>query len=164
EIRVGINSLFASHIGIFGNTGSGKSYTLAKIYRELFLKYKDRENFQRKARFFLLDFNGEYVDLESATDEVIIDHQYKNVYRLSTLTADGGDKFPIATEAITDPEFWTVFLEATEKTQTPFLRRAIDNTYTAPRIQDAEELKSLIGQTLRDATIDVDKTVERGVA
>jgi len=36
EISVGVNDLFASHIGIFGNTGSGKSYTLAKIYRELF--------------------------------------------------------------------------------------------------------------------------------
>jgi len=37
DIEVGIDSLFASHIGIFGNTGSGKSYTLAKIYRELTL-------------------------------------------------------------------------------------------------------------------------------
>ena len=32
EINIGVNSLFASHIGIFGNTGSGKSYTLAKLY------------------------------------------------------------------------------------------------------------------------------------
>lgn len=30
-ISIGVNKLFASHIGIFGNTGSGKSYTLAKI-------------------------------------------------------------------------------------------------------------------------------------
>ena len=36
-ISIGVNKLFASHIGIFGNTGSGKSYTLAKIYRQLFL-------------------------------------------------------------------------------------------------------------------------------
>src|SRR5690554_4358274 len=43
QIRVGINSLFASHIGIFGNTGSGKSYTLAKIYRELFKEFKESE-------------------------------------------------------------------------------------------------------------------------
>jgi len=45
--RVGVNGLFASHIGIFGNTGSGKSYTLAKIYRELFLKYKDKRKFKK---------------------------------------------------------------------------------------------------------------------
>jgi len=164
EIRVGVNSLFASHIGIFGNTGSGKSYTLAKLYRELFLKYADRENFQHKARFFLIDFNGEYVDTESASDDVIINRQYKSVYRLSTRAADGGDKFPIAPDAISDPDFWTVFLEATEKTQTPFLRRAIANPYTTPHIRDADELKTLVGQTLRDATVEVDKTAERGVA
>jgi hypothetical protein len=31
EIRVGVNSLFASHIGIFGNTGSGKSSFSSKL-------------------------------------------------------------------------------------------------------------------------------------
>ncbi len=46
KIELGINSLFASHIGIFGNTGSGKSYTLAKIYRELFKKFKDNKSFK----------------------------------------------------------------------------------------------------------------------
>ena len=30
-VKLGIGKLFSSHIGIFGNTGSGKSYTLAKI-------------------------------------------------------------------------------------------------------------------------------------
>lgn len=39
NIEIGINSLFASHIGIFGNTGSGKSYTLAKLYRQLFIVF-----------------------------------------------------------------------------------------------------------------------------
>ena len=38
KIQVGIDGLFASHIGIFGNTGSGKSYTLASLYRQLFEK------------------------------------------------------------------------------------------------------------------------------
>lgn len=35
EIEIGVNSLFASHIGIFGNTGSGKSYSLASLYHSL---------------------------------------------------------------------------------------------------------------------------------
>lgn len=42
-ISIGVNKLFASHIGIFGNTGSGKSYTLAKIYRQLFEKYRSNK-------------------------------------------------------------------------------------------------------------------------
>lgn len=162
EIRVGVNSLFASHIGIFGNTGSGKSYTLAKIYRELFLKYEGHANFLQRARFFLLDFNGEYIDADSETDDVIVDEAAKSVYRLSTQRTNGGDKFPVGAETITDTEFWTVFLEATEKTQTPFLRRAIENSYVAPRVRIENDLKELIAETLREATLAVDKTVERG--
>ena len=161
---MGINSLFASHIAIFGNTGSGKSYTLAKIYRELFLRYKDSQNFRTKARFFLLDFNGEYIDDESETDDVIVDEEFKNVYQLSTRTPEGGDKVPVTRDAIGDYEFWSVLLEATPKTQAPFLRRAIENDYTAERIRNADGLRALISQTLREATIEVDKTTERNVA
>ena len=119
DIEVGIDSLFASHIGIFGNTGSGKSYTLAKIYRELIQKYKDHPGFRENAKFFLIDFNGEYVDPEFT--DIIVDAQYKDVYNLSTRN-DNGDKFPITLETLSGPEFWSVFLEATEKTQRPFLQ------------------------------------------
>jgi len=162
EIRVGVNGLFASHIGIFGNTGSGKSYTLAKIYRELFLKYKDERKFKKNAKFFLIDFNGEYVD-GSTRDHIIIDQKYKNTYRLSTRTATGDDKFPVTLETIKDPDFWVVFLEATEKTQMPFLRRAIDSDYIAPKIRDAEEFKSLINQKIFEATTEGDRNLEKAV-
>src|SRR5208282_6213196 len=73
-IQVGVDGLFASHIGVFGNTGSGKSYTLASLYRQLFEKYKDKENFIKNARFFLIDFNGEYIDQEE--DDIIIEKKY----------------------------------------------------------------------------------------
>jgi len=162
DIRVGVNGLFASHIGIFGNTGSGKSYTLAKIYRELFLKYKDKRKFKKNASFFLIDFNGEYVD-GSTRDNIIIEKKYKNTYKLSTRTVDGGDKFPITLEALKEPEFWVVFLEATEKTQMPFLRRAIDSEYIAPKIRNAEEFKNLIGQKIFEATTEGDRNLEKAV-
>ena len=139
EIQVGINSLFASHIGIFGNTGSGKSYTLAKIYRELFKKYKDKKNFQSNANFFLIDFNGEYVD---ENDNIIVDKNYKQVYKLSTKV--DGDKFPITLETLYEPSFWAVILEATEKTQTPFLRRAISNSWIGEKLNNNELLKELV--------------------
>ena len=162
DIRVGVNGLFASHIGIFGNTGSGKSYTLAKIYRELFLKYKDKRKFKKNARFFLLDFNGEYVG-GGTRDHVIIDKKYKNTYQLSTRTPQGADKFPITSETLNDPDFWVVFLEATEKTQMPFLRRSVDNSYIAPKIKNAEELKALIDQMIFEATTESDRNVEKTV-
>lgn len=139
EIKVGIDSLFASHIGIFGNTGSGKSYTLAKIYHELFKKFKDNPKFQKNANFFLLDFNGEYV---SNRDNVIIDKEYKNIYKLST--KGNGDKFPVSSDTLYEPSFWKVILEATEKTQTPFLRRAITNNFLADKVKSNDSIKELI--------------------
>ncbi|MEI7590820.1 MAG: DUF87 domain-containing protein, partial [Deltaproteobacteria bacterium] len=92
---VGVNALFATHIGIFGNTGSGKSYTLAKIYRELLMQYKDKIEFQQNANFCLIDFNGEYVG-----DDIIIDRKYKHSYELSTQDKKGKDKFPIYEKTI----------------------------------------------------------------
>jgi uncharacterized protein len=143
EIQVGVDSLFASHIGIFGNTGSGKSYTLAKIYRELFKKYKDQSKFQLNAKFFLLDFNGEYVN---DNDNIIVEKAYKQVYKLSTKAK--GDKFPVSSETLYQPTFWTVVLEATEKTQTPFVRRAISNSWLGARLDNVDSLKELIKSKL----------------
>ncbi|MDU6866462.1 helicase HerA domain-containing protein, partial [Veillonella sp.] len=57
DINIPIDKIFASHIGIFGNTGSGKSNTLHKMYYELFQSsFKDYIN--QKSQFFLIDFNG----------------------------------------------------------------------------------------------------------
>ncbi len=143
EIQVGIDSLFASHIGIFGNTGSGKSYTLAKIYYELFKKYKDQPNFQANAKFFLLDFNGEYVN---ENNNIIVEKEFKQIYKLST--KGKGDKFPVSTETLYEPSFWTVVLEATEKTQTPFIRRAISNSWLSERLTSNVAILSLIKSKL----------------
>jgi len=141
SIQIGIDSLFASHIGIFGNTGSGKSYTLAKIYKELFKIFKDKKPFQSNAKFFLLDFNGEYV---CDDDNVIVEKAYKNIFRLSTKVKGGDNKFPVSTDTLYDTSFLTVVLEATEKTQTPFIRRAISNTWIAKRLNSVDSIKDLI--------------------
>jgi hypothetical protein len=47
--------LFNSHIGIFGNTGSGKSNTLAKLYTVLF--EQKLSAIEGKSKFVILDFN-----------------------------------------------------------------------------------------------------------
>jgi hypothetical protein len=159
-IQVGVDALFASHIGIFGNTGSGKSYTLAKIYRELFETYKDRPAFVRRAKFFLIDFNGEYVDQED--ENIIIEKKYKNLYRLSTQTNDG-DRFPVSAEMLNGPEFWSIFLEATDKTQKPFLRRALHNNKIELRIKTEAGIKELISSMILSITTKGDRNIEKGI-
>jgi DNA helicase HerA-like ATPase len=160
KIQVGVDGLFASHIGIFGNTGSGKSYTLAKIYREVFERYKGRANFLKNAKFFLIDFNGEYVDLED--DDIIVDRKHKNVYNLSTRSTDG-DRFPLAINTLNSPEFWAVFLEATDKTQKPFLARAVANDYLESSIKTEAGIKTLISSMIWSVTTKDDRNIEKGI-
>lgn len=122
-IHVGVNSLFASHIGIFGNTGSGKSYTLANLYHQLFKQFIKDEKFRATSKFYFIDFNGEYVE-----PGAIIQTEYKNIYKLTTRRLDG-DKYPISSEHVKDTTFWSIILDATEKTQRPFIKRAISDSF-----------------------------------
>lgn len=115
KLYISANALFASHIGIFGNTGSGKSNTLAKLYTECFQRFKEMPGFS-KSRFIIIDFNGEYTE---AFDDT------KRVYRLST-RVDTGDQIPIHRSFLEDVELWAIICEATEKTQKPFLSKSID--------------------------------------
>lgn len=117
SIDVSVNKLFASHIGIFGNTGSGKSHTLVTLYKNLFHKFGDQKNFQKNARFLLFDFNGEYSNATSIT-------RNKKVYKLST-SKDNADKLQLAPSDILTPELFFILASATEKTQQPFIRRAL---------------------------------------
>lgn len=117
-ISIGVNKLFASHIGIFGNTGSGKSYTLAKIYRQLFVSFKDNAKFRENAKFLFYDFNGEY-----SKKEAIIEG--KKIYDLSTNTKEGSDKIPLSDDDMLDENLLCIFASATEKTQRPFIVRCI---------------------------------------
>lgn len=113
--------LFNGHIGIFGNTGSGKSNTLAKLYTVLF----DQKIAQiaGKSRFVVLDFNGEYGGEQLAPAE------HKKVYQLSTASApDPNDptvRFPMAPKEFWDLETMSLLFQATTNTQRPFLNRVI---------------------------------------
>ena len=116
-IEISINKLFSSHIGIFGNTGSGKSYTLAGIYKKLFDKVSANKMFQKNAKFLLFDFNGEY-----SKEGVITDT--KKSYILCTRNSTG-NKIPLKKEDLLNPELFNILASATEKTQQPFIKRTL---------------------------------------
>ena len=124
NINISARKLFAGHIGIFGNTGSGKSNTLAKLYTELFRLKKLNGNFKLKSKFIFIDFNGEYSKNEN--DEILL--KDKKVFRLRTKD-NTGDKYPLLKSEIEKLELLSILLDATEKTQQPFLHRAIDRDW-----------------------------------
>lgn len=129
-IQLGIGRLFSSHIGIFGNTGSGKSYTLSKLYRQLFVHYKGNQQFKNNSRFLFFDFNGEYSSKKAIVED-------KKVYKLSTRKPEGEDKIPMGAKDLLDLNLLCIFASATEKTQRPFIKRSID---LYERINNNEEL------------------------
>lgn len=56
-IYVDINELFSNHMAIFGNTGSGKSYGVARLLQNIFEKSKIVPS---RSNFFIFDAYGEY--------------------------------------------------------------------------------------------------------
>jgi hypothetical protein len=116
EISLPWQDLFNTHIGIFGNTGSGKSNTLAKLYTSLL----DRklEGISQSSRFIFLDFNGEYVGNQLATSE------YKAVTRLKT-KGEANEFFYLRPSEFWDAETLGILFQATQNTQKPFLRRIV---------------------------------------
>ncbi|HCT8120005.1 ATP-binding protein [Enterococcus faecalis] len=117
--------LFNSHLAIFGNTGSGKSNTLAKLYHELFkLDFEDQLLDFGESKFVLLDFNGEYIGEKTITNS-------KKVYNLTTnRNKNNGDKetdyLNIPEERFWDKDMLSVLFGATEQTQQPFLSRVLN--------------------------------------
>ena len=119
-IRLSINSLFASHIGIFGNTGSGKSNTLHKLYLELF-KSKYLNKISKVSQFYVVDFNGEYTQ----ENQFGINDNNKRVFKINTRDELKGDKIPIKKEYLFDADILSILFDARPATQVPFLRNAM---------------------------------------
>ena len=145
SIDISVDRLFASHIGIFGNTGSGKSHTLATLYKNLFRKFGDQKAFQENARFILFDFNGEYANATTITP-------LKKVYNLST-KSDQADRIQLSSEDILTPELFFILASATEKTQQPFIKRMLrlyQRVYSKgdPTAYTQAILKDLLGRVV----------------
>ena len=57
NINLNINPFFSNHFAILGNTGSGKSYSVAKIIQSI---YYDKSKIPFRSNIFLFDAYGEY--------------------------------------------------------------------------------------------------------
>lgn len=113
-VYLDMGKLIASHIGIFGNTGSGKSNTLACIMNKYL---RNIPNGSDKARVIIFDLNNEY------GGDAVIEAKCKKVYHLNTRKQGGGDRIPIDLNNL-DVDSWGTILRATQKTQMPVVRRA----------------------------------------
>lgn len=118
-VPLSINKIFASHIGVFGNTGSGKSNTLHKLFLELF-RSEYQEKILEHSKFYVIDFNGEY----TKNDSFGITGNQKKVYEINTKNQTT-DKLPITSDYLFDPDILSILFGATSATQVPFLRKSL---------------------------------------
>lgn len=120
EISLPVDGLMNSHIAIFGNTGSGKSNTVALLYQTYIeaMRKRNQALFNERVRILFFDFNGEYSRENCLAPD-------KTVYNLSTRHSDG-DKVPLSGSGFLDFETLAILSDATEKTQRPFIRRALN--------------------------------------
>lgn len=135
-IQLSINKFFASHIGIFGNTGSGKSNTLHKLFLELF-RTKYYKSIIRKSQFFIIDFNGEYI----GKNMFAIKEEDKEIFEVNTRSENKGRKLPVKEDYLFDADILAILFDARPATQVPFIRVAL-RTYKE-KIKDADSFASI---------------------
>lgn len=141
--------LFNSHLGIFGNTGSGKSNTLTKLYTVLF--DNKIEAIGDLSKFVFLDFNGEYTGNQLAAAD------YKRIIKLKT-RGNEVDKFRLLDKEFWDAETLGILFQATANTQRPFLRRVV--TGRKRFVELPNSLKSYLKATVRRALTSKDPSAE----
>lgn len=74
DVYIDINDMFSNHMAIFGNTGSGKSCSVARIVQNIFLN----KNFLPfNANLFFFDAYGEYKNAFKVLNQLNPNYQYK---------------------------------------------------------------------------------------
>lgn len=159
EIKVDIDKFFGGHSAVLGNTGSGKSCTIASIIQRLTAK---QQYSAVGSSFIVLDVNGEYTqafskikgsnsDIDVKTFEIGIDtkSETSEIFRLP--------------HWFLNIDEWALLLQASEKTQLPILRNALglamifSDKATIDKVKN-HILATCISQILRDESSSPSKT------
>lgn len=74
NVYIDINQFFSNHASIFGNTGSGKSCSVARIVQNIFL---NKQFLAYNANLFIFDAYGEYKNAFKVLDKFNQNYQYK---------------------------------------------------------------------------------------
>ncbi|CUH71758.1 Type IV secretory pathway, VirB4 components [Thalassovita autumnalis] len=159
-VKAQLDALFGGHVAVLGNTGSGKSCTVASVIQSVFERVE--EFWAIGASFVLFDVNGEY---RQAFEDLPWQIQASYFKATSSdaevegldegfLGADLVDRFRLPHWFMTVDE-WALLLRASEKTQLPALRTALGLTTLfqeypfADVIEDADdELKTVRNHVL----------------
>lgn len=118
EVKIDPDRLFGRHLAVLGNTGSGKSCSVAGLIRwSLEEARKARGGADPNARFIVLDPNGEYSKAFDGLGKV-------RVFAVEPNHASGIEQLQVPLWFWNSAE-WSAFTQASERAQRPLLRRAL---------------------------------------
>jgi len=118
RVCVDPDRLFGRHLAILGNTGSGKSCTVAGLIRWSIEAAQKARSDCPNARFIILDPNGEYSRAFPKDDTTVQARVFK--------VHPGEGEFPLKVPLwFWNSAEWCAFTQASARTQRPLLRRAL---------------------------------------
>ena len=115
KVMIDPDRVFGCHLAVLGNTGSGKSCSVAGLIRWSLEAAKQQQETNPNARFIILDPNGEYANTFKDMDEV-------RVYAVEP--SDEIKQLQIPLWFWNSAE-WSAFTQASSKTQRPTLVQAL---------------------------------------
>lgn len=130
EVKIPVNELFGRHLAVLGNTGSGKSCTVAGLIRWSVEQACHVKGQSPNSRFIILDPNGEY---GNAFEELDVD-----VLKFKVQPDKDEKQLRIPAWMWTSEEWASVF-RASDKTQKPILREALRTLRSAADVEDVIE-------------------------
>lgn len=122
EVSIDPDRLFGRHLAVLGNTGSGKSCSVAGLIRWSLKAAQNIKQFDTSeipnARFIVLDPNGEYsrAFTDSSSD------LKTRIFKVNPKEGELALKVPLWFWNSTE---WSSFTQASAKTQKPLLKRAL---------------------------------------
>lgn len=130
KISLSIDRLFNIHTAVLGNSGSGKSNTIAHILHEI---YRKENNEALGAKTIIFDANGEYPN--AFGDDANLSDSIKPVFYKPNIRKDanGYQEFCLPYYLMNLDE-WLSFLMASERTQKPFWDNVLQMCYKFYRI------------------------------
>ncbi|HKI87078.1 MAG TPA: DUF87 domain-containing protein, partial [Thermoanaerobaculia bacterium] len=119
EVRIDPNRMFGRHLAVLGNTGSGKSCSVAGLIRwSLEQAQQARSEGRPNARFIVLDPNGEYSRAFPTGDPAA----QARIFKVNPAEGEAPLKVPLW---FWNSAEWCSFTKASARTQRPLLRRTL---------------------------------------
>lgn len=134
DISLDINRLFNIHTAVLGNSGSGKSNTIAHILHEV---YRKENNYARGAKTIIFDANGEYPI--AFTEEAELDKSISSRFYKPNISSDNIHQAFVLPYYLMNTDEWLSFLLASERTQKPFWDKVLQESYKFYKIFNSKD-------------------------